>query len=42
LRLACEVYNALRRADTDFHRRKGRGPTLTELRQLALDLRERN
>jgi len=25
LRLACEVYNALRRADIDFHRRNG-GP----------------
>jgi putative transposase len=42
LRLACEIYNALRRADIDFHRRNGRGLTLTELRQLALDLRKRN
>ncbi|MCI4460651.1 MAG: transposase, partial [Thaumarchaeota archaeon] len=42
LRLACEIYNALRRADTDFHRRNGRGLTLAELRQLALDLRKRN
>jgi putative transposase len=42
LRLACEVYNALRRTDIDFHRRNGRGLTLTELRQLALDLRKRN
>jgi putative transposase len=42
LRLACEVYNAMRRADIDFHRRNGRGLTLTELRQLALDLRRRN
>jgi transposase len=42
LRLACEVYNAMRRADMDFHRRNGRGPTLAELRQLALDLRKRN
>jgi len=42
LRLACEIYNALRRADMDFHRRNGRGLTLTELRQLALDLRKRN
>ena len=42
LRLACEVYNSLRRADTDSHRRNGRGLTLTELRQLALDLRKRN
>jgi len=42
LRLACEIYNALRRADIDFHRRNGRGLTLMELRQLALDLRKRN
>jgi putative transposase len=42
LRLACEIYNALRRTDIDFHRRNGRGLTLTELRQLALDLRKRN
>jgi len=42
LRLACEIYNALRRADMDFHRENGRGLTLTELRQLALDLRKRN
>ncbi|MFP3401722.1 MAG: transposase [Nitrososphaeria archaeon] len=42
LRLACEIYNSLRRADIDFHRRNGRGLTLTELRQLALDLRKRN
>jgi putative transposase len=42
LRLACEIYNTLRRADIDFHRRNGRGLTLTELRQLALDLRKRN
>ncbi len=42
LRLACEVYNSLRRADMDFHHRNGRGLTLTELRQLALDLRKRN
>ena len=42
LRLACEIYNALRRADTDFYHRNGRGLTLTELRQLALDLRKRN
>ena len=42
MRLACEIYNALRRADTDSHRRNGRGPTLAELRQLALDLRKRN
>jgi putative transposase len=42
LRLACEIYNTLRRTDIDFHRRNGRGLTLTELRQLALDLRKRN
>jgi len=42
LRLAREIYNSLRRADIDFHRRNGRGPTLAELRQLALDLRKRN
>ena len=42
LRLAREVYNALRRADIDFHRRNGRGLTFTELRQLALDLRKRS
>jgi len=42
LRLACEIYNALRRADIDFHRENGRGLTLRELRQLALDLRKRN
>ena len=42
LRLACEVYNTLRRADIDFYHRDGRGLTLTELRQLALDLRKRN
>jgi putative transposase len=42
LRLACEIYNALRRADIDFHRENGRGLTLTELRQLALDLRKRD
>jgi len=29
-------------AGIDFHRRNGRGLTLTELRQLALDLRKRN
>jgi len=28
LRLACEVYNAMRRADVDFHRRNGRHLTL--------------
>jgi putative transposase len=42
LRLACEIYNVLRRADIDFRRENGRGLTLTELRQLALDLRKRS
>ncbi len=42
LRLACEIHNSLRRADIDHYRRNGRGMTLTELRQLALDLRKRN
>jgi putative transposase len=42
LRLACEIHNSLRRADIDLHRGNGRGLTLTELRQLALDLRKRN
>jgi len=42
LRLACEIHNVLRRADTDLHRRKGRGLTLAELSQLALDLRKRS
>ncbi len=42
MRLACEIHNALRRADIDLHRRNGRGLTLTELSQLALDLRKRN
>jgi len=42
LRLACEIHNSLRRAGTDLHRRNGRGLTLTELRQLALDLRKRS
>ncbi|MFP3306061.1 MAG: transposase [Thermocladium sp.] len=39
---ACEVYNTLRWADTYFHQRDGRGLTLTELRQLALDLRKQD
>ncbi|MFP3235801.1 MAG: transposase [Nitrososphaeria archaeon] len=42
LRLACEIHNALRRVDIDFHCKNGRGPTLAELRGLALDLRERS
>ncbi|MFP3178205.1 MAG: hypothetical protein RXQ96_04450 [Thermocladium sp.] len=39
---ACEVYNTLRWADTYFHQRDGKGLTLTELRQLALDLRKQD
>ncbi|MFP3264109.1 MAG: hypothetical protein RXQ62_06790 [Nitrososphaeria archaeon] len=42
LRLACEIHNSLRRVGTDLHRRTGRGLTLMELRQLALDLRKRS
>ncbi|MFP3262994.1 MAG: hypothetical protein RXQ62_00615 [Nitrososphaeria archaeon] len=42
LRLACEIYNALRRAGTDLHRGNGRGLTLMELRGLALDMRKRS
>jgi len=42
LRLACEIHNVLWRADIDFHRGNGRGPTLTKLRGLALNLRKRN
>jgi len=42
LEVACEVYNTLRWADTYFHQRDGRGLTLTELRQLALDLRKQD
>jgi putative transposase len=42
LRLECEIHNSLRRAGIDFHRRTGRGLTLMELRQLALDLRKRS
>ena len=42
LELACEVYNTLRWADKYFHQRDGRGLTLTELRQLALDLRKQD
>jgi putative transposase len=40
LRLACEIYNTLRWADIYFYQRDGKGLTLTELRQLALDLRK--
>jgi len=42
LELACEAYNTLRWADTYFYQRDGRGLTLTELRQLALDLRKQD
>jgi len=38
LRLASEIYNTLRWADTYFYHEDGKGLTLTELRQLALDL----
>ncbi|SAI84985.1 OrfB transposase, IS605 family [Saccharolobus solfataricus] len=42
LRLACEVYNTLRWADTYFYQRDGKGLTQTELRQMALDLRKQD
>jgi len=42
LEAACEIYNTLRWADTYFHQRDGKGLTLTELRQLALDLRKQD
>jgi len=42
LRLASEIYNTLRWADKYFHQRDGKGLTLTELRQLALDLRKQD
>jgi len=42
LELACEVYNTLRWADKYFYHEDGRGLTLTELRQLALDLRKQD
>jgi len=42
LEVACEVYNTLRWADKYFHQRDGKGLTLTELRQLALDLRKQD
>ena len=42
LEAACETYNTLRWADTYFHQRDGRGLILTELRQLALDLRKQD
>ncbi|MFP3298784.1 MAG: transposase [Thermocladium sp.] len=42
LRLASEIYNTLRWADTHFYHEDDRGLTLTELRQLALDLRKQD
>jgi len=42
LELACEAYNTLRWADKYFYQRDGKGLTLTELRQLALDLRKQD
>jgi len=42
LEAACEVYNTLRWADKYFYHEDGKGLTLTELRQLALDLRKQD
>ncbi|MFP3299450.1 MAG: transposase, partial [Thermocladium sp.] len=42
LEVACGVYNTLRWADTHFYQRDEKGLTLTELRQLALDLRKQD
>jgi len=42
LEVACEVYNTLRWADTYFYHEDEKGLTLTELRQLALDLRKQD
>jgi len=42
LEVACEVYNTLRWADKYFYHEDGKGLTLTELRQLALDLRKQD
>ncbi|MFP3313135.1 MAG: transposase [Thermocladium sp.] len=39
---ACEAYNTLRWADKYFYHEDDRGLTLTELRQLALDLRKQD
>ena len=39
---ACEAYNTLRWADKYFYHEDGKGLTLTELRQLALDLRKQD
>jgi len=42
LRLASEIYNTLRWADKYFYHEDEKGLTLTELRQLALDLRKQD
>jgi len=42
LEAACETYNTLRWADTYFYHEDEKGLTLTELRQLALDLRKQD
>jgi len=42
LRMASEIYNTLRWADKYFYHEDDRGLTLTELRQLALDLRKQD
>jgi len=42
LEAACEAYNTLRWADTHFYHEDEKGLTLTELRQLALDLRKQD
>jgi len=42
LRLASEIYNTLRWADTYFYHEDGKGLSENELRQLALDLRKQD
>jgi len=42
LRLASEIYNTLRWADTHFYHEDDRGLSKNELRQLALDLRKQD
>jgi len=42
LRLASEIYNTLRWADTYFYHEDGKGLSKNELRQLALDLRKQD
>jgi len=42
LRLASEIYNTLRWADKYFYHEDEKGLTLTELRQLAIDLRKQD